>query len=317
MRQTFTELINTTKDYISKDTGSFAVSTVDNFVKNHLNKRYSVATATLRDYKTQWPSRTAVTVSGQQFYYNPPDLQSIESVTLTIGGVIYPLQVINNANDWNMLNQVTFSGTAIPQYVFPRRDDFGLWPIPQSDGDTITMIGNLQDRAMTADDYSTGDVDVTQNSRTVTGNGTTFVSGMIGRWLKVTGGDNRWYRIATFVTATELTLETYYEGLSVASASYVIGEQPEIPDDIHDILPHGAAAEFYAGPAKDFVAAQGHNNYFWTGDFNNNRRSLTNARGGLLGAVNRYTNRSNSSIVNKNIGQFNLFQDRWVSTLTE
>jgi hypothetical protein len=139
---------------------------------------------------------------------------------------------------------------------------------------------------------------------------------MIGRWFKATQADNRWYRIATFATSTQLILESYYEGTSNASSTYIIGESPEIPDEIHDILPHGAAADFYAGPRKDFASAQAHNNYFWTGDFNNNSRNPQNAEGGLLGAANRYASRSNTSIVYRNRERISRFDEAWSTVLS-
>lgn len=316
MRQSFGELIATTEDFVSQNTGSFTTSTVTNFIKEHLNKRYSLVTAHLRQYITQPTPRTAVTTADQQYYYMPPGIQSIEQATLTIAGVAYPLIVVNSQLDWNYINQIDFSGTTIPQFIFPRRNDFGIYPTPQTDGDTITLVGNLQDREMTADDYTTGDVDITENDQEVVGNATTFTVDMVGRWFKATDGDNYWYRIGTFTDATHLNLETFYEGETKTSAAYLIGESPEIPEELHEILPHGAAAEFFSGPRKDFASAQAHNNYFWTGDFNNDSRRIHDAQGGLLAAKARYATRINSGIIYHKHERIPRFDERWSTVLT-
>lgn len=316
MRQTFTELQTTTKDYISLGAGSFASSTITNFIKEHLNKRYQLALSRLRNYQTQWTPRTAVTVANQQYYYNPPDMLNINSATLTIGGVAYPLTVIDSEREWNRLNMIDFSGTTIPQYIFPRRNDFGIYPKPTSSGNTITIVGNLKAVEMTVDDYITGSVTATQNSSTIIGLGTTWTNAMIGRWFIASGGDKRWYRIASWASATQLILETVYEGFTVTGSNYVIGESPELPDEIHDILPHGAAADYFAGPRKDFPSAQAHLNYFYSGDFNNSSRNVQKATGGLLGAVNLYSSRANTNIVYRNKQRVSRFDEAWSTTLS-
>jgi hypothetical protein len=169
---------------------------------------------------------------------------------------------------------------------------------------------------LTEADYSTGSVTMVQNSNIVLGATTTFTNKMVGQWLRVSGGDNRWYRIATYATATDLRLETYYEGFSVATATYLIGQTPELPDELHEVIPHGVAADFYSGPQKDFASAQFHNNYFWTGDFNNNSRDITKSTGGVLGAKKRYLNRTNTSVVYRKHPGHSRFDDRWSTTLS-
>lgn len=71
--------------------------------------------------------------------------------------------------------------------------------------------------------YNTGSVTVTENSATITGSGTTFTSAMIGRKFRVVG-DNRFYIISAFTSATQLTLKDAYENgdLDGAGKSYLI-----------------------------------------------------------------------------------------------
>ena len=69
--------------------------------------------------------------------------------------------------------------------------------------------------------YSTGHVSVVQDSTTVTGNGTTFTSAMVGRVIKFSG-DSEYYLILAFVSVTEITLQTAYIGTTLADSDYII-----------------------------------------------------------------------------------------------
>ena len=202
-----------------------------------------------------------------------------------------------------------FAGTTIPQFIFPMRDHFELWPIPGASGDTITLVASMLDRDMTIEDITTTTVTVTNNDATITHVGTSFTAVMVGRWFQTTD-DQHWYRIASFTDTANMELETVFEGTTASGASYTIGESPEIPPELHEILPHGAAAEFYGGPRKDFSAAQAHNNYFYTGDYVNSSRDPVNAVGGLLAAVQKYSLRGETKIINKNRKRINRFDDR-------
>lgn len=316
MRQTYTQLQTTTKDYISQGSGSFTSSTVASFIQEHLNKKYQNILSYLDSWIVQDLPQTASTVADQQGYHYPPNTYPpIEAATLEIGSVDYPLTVVHSQFEWDRLNQISFSGSTIPQYIFPKRDHFELWPIPAAAGDTITLISNMQDRLMSVEDYTTGTVTVTNNDATVTHSATGFTAAMVGRWFK-TDNDNTWYRIDTYTDTSNIELETVFEGTTGAAQTFIIGESPEIPPELHELLPHGVASDFYAGPRKDFQAAQAHNNYFWTGDYNNSSRDASNAVGGVLKAKVKYSRRSNSQIINRGVPQVNGLNERWSSTLS-
>lgn len=71
--------------------------------------------------------------------------------------------------------------------------------------------------------YDTGTAKTTLDSKTVTGTGTTWTSAMVGRKFRI-DGDWRFYRIATFVSATSITLDEDYENddLDGTSRNYKI-----------------------------------------------------------------------------------------------
>lgn len=64
-------------------------------------------------------------------------------------------------------------------------------------------------------DYTTGTVQVAVTTGVVTGSGTTFVSGMVGKGFKATG-HTKWYRIKTFTSTTSITIEDDYDDITSA-----------------------------------------------------------------------------------------------------
>lgn len=77
-------------------------------------------------------------------------------------------------------------------------------------------------------DYTTGTVTI-DSAGSVTGSGTTFTSAMVGRGFKASG-HTRWYRVATYSSATAITIEddlddvvsTYSGGAISAGSTYII-----------------------------------------------------------------------------------------------
>lgn len=80
--------------------------------------------------------------------------------------------------------------------------------------------------------YTTGTVTVTNNSKTVTGSGTTFTSAMVGRKFRV-DSENAYYRIGAYVSATEITLEVVYQGDTDSALTYSIyKDEYRLPADL-------------------------------------------------------------------------------------
>ena len=89
-------------------------------------------------------------------------------------------------------------------------------------------------KEMSADNYTTGSVTITQNTTAVTGNATTFTQPMEDRWIKLS--DGLWYEIKTYSSATELVIGKTFEGNTMTAGAYIIGELPIIPDGFQEIL---------------------------------------------------------------------------------
>lgn len=266
-----------------------------------LGNRYQMVLGTLASYINQ-QGFTAATVASQQYYYNPVGLQTVDTASITIGNVQYPLTVIYDQRAWNVLNSLTIQPTAIPQFIFPRKSDFGIWPIPQAVY-TINFYGFQRDRNLLVDDYVAATVTVTAGSITVTGSGTTFTPAMVGRWFQITDtatpGQGYGYKIASYVSATSITLETYWAGANASGVAYRIGEVPEIPVEAQALLPYGTASDYYSGLRNDAPNSLRFDNMFWSGSYNNPSRDFgdKNIKGGLIGLYNGYASRNRDTII--------------------
>ena len=269
------------------------------FHDRHLGTRYQDLLAEFSNYKTEAPPQTAATVASQQFYHYPPGVVDIENVNIDIGDQNIPLQVVNSQSVWDHLNYTTI--TNYPTHIFPRRDDFGLWPIPD-DTYTINFASHYRDRNLTNADVTTTTVTVTNNDATVTHVGPSFTALMVGRWFKV-AQDGFWYRIASFTSTSVIELESVYEGSSGSSLSYVIGESPELPDEAHILLSYGTTADYFRGPRKDPETANS-----WESMYIRGRDEVKK----------RYASRSNKRLIKRNMdkGGAGIVSPLWAKTLT-
>lgn len=272
-----------------------------------LGAYYQLMLSKLKNYKT-YISTTFSTVASTQYYNNPPGYMTSDGIVITVGSVNYPLKLISSEYLWEQLNAVLLQASALPQFYYPRRDDFGIWPIPQAVY-TGTMYYHYRDRNLSVADYQAGTITVTSNSAAVVGVGTAFTAAMVGRWLFITDttvpGQGYEYRIVAVADTTHLTLARTFIGTTTSGVSgYKIGETPEIPEELHQCLPDGITAGYYADIRKDPKNAQMFLNKFYTGDMGNASRKEgdTNIAAGLIGGINRYNDREDERIIQRNPG---------------
>lgn len=312
MRETFTSLQTIAHDATQTVSTDTAINT---FLKKEINRAYRLTQAELDNFTTQIV-KTTTTVADQQFYHKPPDVVTIESVVVTIGDVDYTCRPLSSQRIWDEMNAVTFSGNAFPSVFFQRQNDFGIYPTPQDAYSMkMTYIPRYPDMANA--DYTTGTVTATNNSAAIVGSGTVFTAAMVDRWISL-DNDGSWYRISAFTDSTNITIDNVYQGTTAAGATFTIGESPEIPEEIQEILPWKAAAAFFIQRRKDSGQAAIWSNMFYTGDAQNSSRDLAKAAGGLLGAKKRYAARASTGIAHRNRrNRRNFWVDRaWGTTIT-
>jgi len=300
MKLTYTDI----KNAFFRKTGNNSSNTniLDDF-KLNLSQRYQLTLSKINSYVTQ-TSFSDTTVASTQYYPYPAGMVRVENAVITIGSFRYPLTIINAQHNWDILNAIQIQASAIPQFIYPRGRDYGIWPIPQS-AYPITFNYYPRDHALLVEDETTGTISVTTGDATVTGSGTAFTAGMVGRWLQITDTSatdyGYWYKVLTHTDATHIELDTEYQGSTLTGLTYRIGQVPSIPDEGHIILVDGVVSDFYSGQRNAKDDADWYENRFWTGDGRNPSRKFgdDNVTAGLIGLENKYKDRDQGHLVNR------------------
>lgn len=256
-----------------------------------------------------------------QYYPNPPGYVTSDGIVLSVGSVNYSLKLISAESVWEQLNSVLLQASAVPQFYYPRRDDFGIWPIPQNlyNGQ---IYYHYRDRNLMTDDYTAGSVAVTASSNQVVGTTTVFTPAMVGMWFTIDDltvpGHGYFYRITGRTSNTVISLNKPFAGTTTSGITkFRIGECPEIPDDLHTYLVDGVTGGYYKDIRKDKENAATFLNTFWTGNPANAvwKEGGEDIIGGLLGGMKAYADREDERVINRKPGLNPLQYKAWSVTL--
>jgi len=202
---------------------------------------------------------TTIGVGGVQEYRLPADYSKLKTETLTIGNLKWTPTEILTREEWDKLNVFPYYAN-IPSNFFIYNRKFNIWPIPSTTGNIITF--NYKRRVP---DLSIADVPGTAS----VANGSVSVTGASGlvptnnsvsesRWIQfspsstsATNGDNLWYQIQSVDSATSLTLMQPYQGTSLTSGAFTMGQMPLLMEDFHDMLVYGALSIYFSSIVSD------------------------------------------------------------------
>lgn len=190
-------------------------------------------------------SYTTPTVASQQFYNLPPQVKKLINVTVLIGSTLWQPKECPSREYWDYLNTITFQQD-YPSFFFVFNGQVGLWPVPSSSSNTITMNYKIRTVDLSMQDVTSTSasttVSITTNTTTVTAAGAAFKDWMAGQWIRIphsstnaTNGDNQWYQISSVTSSTVLVLKNKYTGATVTGAGFTIGEVPLLPEDYQDL----------------------------------------------------------------------------------
>jgi hypothetical protein len=189
-------------------------------------------------------SSTLTTTASTQFKDVPFDVGKIKSIYVTVSSRRYTPKECPSRVMWDRLNASTYTSD-IPEWFFvdnsTNGQQLGLFPVPATSSNVITILHKKRLRDLVFPDYTTGTiVSIANGATTVTGSGTTWTSKMVGRWIRInltdtatTGdGDGEWYQIASRTSNTILELAKNYNGttISAGGATYAIGEISPVPE---------------------------------------------------------------------------------------
>ena len=200
---------------------------------------------------------STISVGGQQYYRLPPNYSKLKDVTITIGSLKWTPKEVLTREEWDKLNVFPYYGDIPNNYfIYPGGDKggmIGIWPIPSTSGNTITFNYKFRIPDLSLPDV-TGTATVVKGATAVTG-----ASGLIptvnpqleSRWIRFAqpDGDNLWYQVASVDSTTALTLYQPYQGTSLTTKAFTMGQMPLLMEDFHDMLTY-ACLKIYWGTIK-------------------------------------------------------------------
>ena len=206
----------------------------------------------MRDFAFLHRARTLTTGASTQFKALPYDIDTVESVSVTVSSKIYTPKLMHSREEWDILNEIAFTSD-FPEYAFVYNGQLGLWPTPATAGNTITVNGKIRPI-----DLNTADITSTTITTLANGSAALTVSAgltaqMVGFWIRPTysttanTGDGQWYEISAIGGATTATLVRAYGGVSIAvgTAPCTIGQMPLLPEAFHDLPVWKAASDYW------------------------------------------------------------------------
>jgi len=214
--------------------------------------------------KRDWPfleeTKSINTIASTQLYNLPANFKKLLNIYVQIGDQKYIPEQVPTRIFWDKITASQSVESNIPQRYTIIGKQIGLYPASSDTSGVIHYRYKVRQKDLTVVDYTTGTItSISNGGTTVVGNGTTWTDKMAGRWIRITDsdadntGDGEWYEIDSVTSNTELELVSPYNGVSVsvATASYNIGQISEIPEDYQIIPVYESVADYWA-KEKDF-----------------------------------------------------------------
>lgn len=221
-------------------------------------------------------SYTTTSVGGQQFYNLPPQVKKLINLTVFIGSTLWQPKECPSREYWDYLNTQTFNQD-YPSFFFVFNGQVGLWPVPASDGNTITMNYKIRTVDLSMPDVtnvtSGTTVAIQQDNPQLNASGDMFKDWMVDQWVRIPhstndtiNGDNQWYQISSIVDSTQAILKNSYSGKSIAEgAAFTIGEVPLLPEDYQDLPLYRMGMIYYGTRFPDKTRYDLYENLYNTG----------------------------------------------------
>lgn len=189
---------------------------------------------------------TQSTVASQQAYVIPQSTRKIIDLYVTVGTTVYSPIQIEDPKLWKRVLQSNLGTSDRTLFYYRQGNSVLLAPTPGSSSNTITIRTRRNIVDLKTADYTTGTVTGTLASKVLTGVGTTFTSGMVGRFINFTDGDGLWYELDTFTSTTVMGLVASYEGVTVAGTAFTIGQMSVLPEAYQPMPLYESVATYWA-----------------------------------------------------------------------
>lgn len=200
--------------------------------------------------------------STRQYYPLAQNVNKLDSVTFTYGGIKYTPTEVRSDDTWDRLTYSSTTTSNIPQFWHYKIDtkEVGFYPAIASGSLVFTTNFTKKIKDFSASDYSTGLMTGSAGGTIFTGNQAILTTGMTGRGIQITGSntqtDNYWFEIVGIKsTGTQIFVkETIPE--AVTTASYTIAEMIPLPDGTESTPLWYALWQYYQMKQQPVLANQ-------------------------------------------------------------
>lgn len=212
-------------------------------------------------------TRTIYFKQGQSVYQLPENAIRFGSLKYKSGGERTPVNYLDSEHDWDMAVSQGSSGGRPSLVRMIDNDTFEVYPAPGEDTQGEIKYQARAKRPTFSPDYTTGTVAVVNGSQTVNGTGTTWDATMVQKSIKLETSiedSTDYYRIIAVTSATQLTIENYYDGPNETGKTYRIGEVPNLPEEMHPALSDYGLYYFYLWRKDKDMAQEFNANFIQT-----------------------------------------------------
>lgn len=235
--------------------------------------------------------RGIITTAGVGLYAIPTGIRKVVDLTSTVGTTRYRPTPVYDSKTWNDIKTSNIANSDVTLYYFVQDGYLNIYPPVATSTPFLTLTGRVNTADLgVADSAVTAVVTVTSGLTTITSSTSIFNASMVGKYIKigstgvVGGGDNRWYKIVTFSSATSVVIGTTYEGTSISAVSnaVTIAEMTLMPE-AYDMAPMWRTTAIYSqinDPTHPEIAKG-----YWRLYDGGQEAGLSNSVGGILGQM--------------------------------
>lgn len=233
------------------------------------------------------------TTADQNYVYIPNDFRKVTAIRVVVSSgssatVYLPVEICD-IKKWQVVLASRLGSNQYPYFAYQQGEKILFSPIPSEDGVEVFFTGPRKIVDLNQVDYTTGTiVSVALGSNEVVGSGTSWTTGMVGRYIRITstaaanGGDGEWYEVGGLSDATHLTLVKNYQGASITagSAAYILGQVTYEPET-WQMAPIYRALALYWGFKENTVLAK----QYWMSYDGGQEQGLRDDPTGMIGQM--------------------------------
>lgn len=183
------------------------------------------------------------TVAGQAQYPIRADVQKMRGMAYLYDNTYHNLNELDSWDTYQLYLNQNLEG--IPQFFYIENKYFYLVATPDTTDQDIRINYKKRIVDLTEEDYTTGSIEVTNDSTVVTGTGTAWTSALVGQYINMPNGE--WYEVVSVAGANALTIDQPYIGTTQSGATYRIGQTDIFPEGYEYLTLYIALSDYFGG----------------------------------------------------------------------